>query len=800
LSKKQPKSAKRPAGSPSDSRKKAGQRAVARAPSPALSPSPKQIPIAPPRTREARRSRAGDIDPALLPSREAILAALRNAGTPLPPADLEHELSVGPIARDAFYGRLAAMERDGQLLTNRKRELCVVAKLDLVVGTVQGHPDGFGFLVPDEGGDDYFLSPREMHKVLHGDRAALRKSGTDRRGRPEGEIVEVLERVNREIVGRLYEEHGIWFVVAENRRINQDLLIPPGDLGGAKSGQVVVAEIVEQPAANREAIARVKEVLGSATDSGIEIEIALRKHALPFEFSADAERQAKRLPTEVRAADRKDRVDLTQLPLVTIDGETAKDFDDAVYCERKGKNFRLVVAIADVSHYVRDGDPIDRDARERGTSVYFPRRVIPMLPEELSNEMCSLKADVDRLCMVCDMEVTAAGAIKGYTFYPAVMHSRARLTYTQVWEWLDAPATATDPKARALLPHLQNLYALYHAFSAARTKRGAIDFDTVELALEFDEKGKITRIVPSPRNDAHKLIEECMLAANVCTAEYLAEHKHAALYRVHEGPPPDKVIALRDFLKTSALQLGGGAAPTTADYAKLLDQIRGRPDFDLLQTVLLRSLSQAQYRPDNEGHFGLAYEAYTHFTSPIRRYPDLLVHRAIKAALAGKRYTPSGMTWEELGAQTSMTERRADDASRDVTNWLKCHFMQDKVGEEFDGTISGVTSFGLFVTLDGLNIDGLVHITELGRDYFHYDAGRHALIGERGGRVFQLAGRIRVRVARVDMEQTKIDFTLAEEAAPAVPTASARPTFSEPLSRESRPPRPVAENKGRGRK
>ncbi len=746
-----------------------------------------------PRSLDARHARGADIDPALLPSREAILAALRNAGTPLPPADLTRELAVGPVAREAFHGRLAAMERDGQLLTNRKGELCVVAKLDLVIGTVQGHPDGFGFLVPDEGGDDYFLSPREMHKVLHGDRAALRKSGIDRRGRPEGEIVEVLERANREVVGRLHEEHGIWFVVAENRRINQDILVAPGDLNGATSGQVVVAEIVEQPAANREAIARIKEVLGSAADSGIEIEIALRKHALPFEFSTEAERQAQRLPAEVRAADRKDRVDLTALPLVTIDGETAKDFDDAVYCERKGRNFRLIVAIADVSHYVRDGDAIDRDARERGTSVYFPRRVIPMLPEELSNELCSLKGGVDRLCMVCDMEVTAAGAIKGYAFYPAVMHSRARLTYTQVRQWLDAPSKATDATARELLPHLQNLYALYHALAAARDKRGAIDFDTVELALEFDEHGKITRIVPAPRNDAHKLIEECMLAANVCTAQFLAEHRHAVLYRVHEGPPPDKLAVLRDFLRTSALQLGGGDAPAPADYAKLINSIRGRPDFELLQTVLLRSLSQAQYRPENEGHFGLAYDAYTHFTSPIRRYPDLLVHRAVKAVLAGKRYTPSGMTWDELGEHTSMTERRADDASRDVTNWLKCHFMQDKVGADFDGTISGVTSFGLFVTLDGLNIDGLVHITELGRDYFHYDAGRHALIGERGGRVFQLAGRIRVRVARVDMEQTKIDFTLAEEAAPAGSTRAARPTFSEPLSRDSRP-------KGRPRK
>jgi len=767
LSKKQNKTRKPSARPHPVSRKKSAARDTPAHPIPAAA-------VTPPRD-STRRSHAGDIDPTLLPSREAILAALRNAGTPLPPSELERELSVGPVARDAFYGRLAAMERDGQLLTNRKRELCVVAKLDLIVGTVQGHPDGFGFLVPDDGGDDYFLSPREMHKVLHGDRAAIRKSGIDRRGRPEGEIVEVLERANREVVGRLHDEHGIWFVVAENRRINQDLLVPAGDLGGAKSGQVVVAEIVEQPAANREAIARVKEVLGSATDSGIEIEIALRKHALPFEFSIEAQKQAKHLPTEVRAADRRDRVDLSALPLVTIDGETAKDFDDAVYCERKGKNFRLVVAIADVAHYVRDGDAIDRDARERGTSVYFPRRVIPMLPEELSNELCSLKPDVDRLCMVCDMEVTQAGVIKNYAFYPAVMHSRARLTYTQVWQWLSTPSSAKSAPARALLPHLQNLYALYHALAGARGKRGAIDFDTVELALEFDEHGKIIRIVPAPRNDAHRLIEECMLAANVC-------------------PPPDKLAALRDFLKTSALRLGGGDAPTSGDYAKLLDGIRNRPDFALLQTVLLRSLSQAQYRPKNEGHFGLAYDAYTHFTSPIRRYPDLLVHRAVKAVLAGKRYTPAGMSWDELGAHTSMTERRADDASRDVTNWLKCYFMQDKMGFEFDGTISGVTSFGLFVTLDGLNIDGLVHITELGRDYFHYDAARHALIGERGGRVFQLAGRIRVRVARVDMDQTKIDFTLAEESAPAAPTAAARPTFSEPLSRESRPA------KGRSRK
>ena len=743
-----------------------------------------------PTSEAGRRGRRGDIDPALLPSRDAILAALKTAGTPTPPAELESQLAVGSVAREAFHGRLAAMERDGQLLTNRKGELCVVAKLDLVVGKVQGHPDGFGFLVPEDGGDDYFLSPKEMHKVLHGDRVVVRRSGIDKRGRSEGEIVEVLERGNREIVGRLFEERGIFFIVAENRRINQDFLVPPADIGQARPGQIVVAEIVEQPSANREAMARVTEVLGSATDSGIEIEIALRKHQLPFEFSKEALRQAKRLPPDVRPADRKGRIDLTVLPLVTIDGETAKDFDDAVWCERKGKNFRLIVAIADVSHYVRDGDAIDIDARERGTSVYFPRRVIPMLPEELSNELCSLKPAVDRLCMACEMEVTPDGVIKAYKFYPAVMHSRARLTYTQVWTWLSEPASVTTAEARELLPHLKTLYALYETFAAARTKRGAIDFETVELALEFDEHGKITRIVPAPRNNAHKLIEECMLAANVCTADYLAGNKQAALYRVHDRPPPDKLTALREFLATSALQLTGGELPTAADYAKLLTQIRGRVDFDLLQQVLLRSLAQAQYRPDNEGHFGLAYDAYTHFTSPIRRYPDLLVHRAIKAVLAQSTYTPSRMTWAQLGVHTSMTERRADEASREVTNWLKCHYMQDKIGETFAGTISGVTSFGLFVTLDGLNIDGLVHITELGRDYFHFDAGRHALIGEHGGRTFQLADRIRVKVARVDMEQTKIDFALAEDAPAekAAPAPPGRPVYAEPLSRENLPP------------
>jgi ribonuclease R len=735
------------------------------------------------------------------PTCDAILRELTDAGIPLAPAEIAARLSIGRRQQHLFDACVGTLERDGQILVNRKGELCIVAKLDLVRGTVQGHPDGYGFLAPEGGGDDLFLSPREMHKVLHGDRVTAKRVGFDRRGRPEGEIVDVLERANREIVGRIHEERGIWFVEAENRRINQDLLLGADDRGGAQPGQVVVVEIVEQPSAHGEAVVRVKEVLGSATDPGIEIEIALRKHDLPFEWNPAAKRQALRLPAEVRPADRKGRTDLTHLALVTIDGETAKDFDDAVYCEPDGRGFRLIVAIADVAHYVRDDDALDGAARERGTSVYFPRRVIPMLPEALSNELCSLKPDVERLCMACDMRIDARGTIKSYAFYPAVMHSRARLTYTQVYTWLRNTGTANGTPGEALLPHLAQLYTLYKVLLAARERRGAIDFDTAELALQFDQYGKIAQIVPAPRNDAHRLIEECMLAANVCAAGFLAGNEQPALYRVHEGPPPDKLAVLREFLASCALTLTGGDKPAAMDYAALIDHIRERPDFALLQTVLLRSLSRAEYSPDNVGHFGLAYDAYAHFTSPIRRYPDLLVHRAIKAVLAKKRYAPKEATWAELGVHCSMTERRADDASRDVLQWLKCHYMQEKVGETFPGTISGVASFGIFVTLDGLDIDGLVHVTELPRDYFHFDAVRHALIGERSGRTFQLAGRVMVKVARVDLERAKIDFTLDEAATraseslapgrsvslqPSQP-ATPKPTAREALARSDRP-------------
>ncbi|HEX4883311.1 MAG TPA: ribonuclease R [Casimicrobiaceae bacterium] len=736
--------------------------------------------------------RKSDTRPAPPPlDRRTILEALRNAGVPASTEELAESLGIKRRERETFDRELEAAIQAGDILVNRKRELLVAEKLDLVRGTVQGHPDGFGFLVPDAGGDDLFLSPREMHKTLHGDRVAARITGTDRRGRPEGEIVDVLERVNRQVVGRLHHERGAWFVEAEDRRLNQDILVGPEDRGAAQAGEVVVVDLIAQPSDSTEAAGRVVEVLGRPTDPGMEIEIALRKHALPFQFSDAAKAQAAKLPKDVRPTDRRGREDLRDLPLVTIDGETAKDFDDAVFCERKGKGYRLVVAIADVSHYVRDGDALDRDARERGNSVYFPRRVIPMLPEELSNELCSLRPAVDRLCMVCDMDIAANGEIRRYRFYPAVMHSRARLTYTNVWRWLSDPGTRDTDEARTLGTHLDNLYALYKVLAAAREERGAIDFDTVELALIFDDEGRIERIEPTQRNDAHRLIEECMLAANVCTADFLREHEHPALYRVHEGPTPDKLEALRAFLGSSGLSLGGGDKPEPSDYAKLLATIEDRPDQSLLQTVLLRSLSQAQYHPDNVGHFGLAFDAYTHFTSPIRRYPDLTVHRAIKACLAGKRYTPKDTGWAALGAHCSMTERRADDATRDVERWLKCWYMKDRIGEEFEGTISGVAGFGIFVTLDGMNVDGLVHITDLGRDYFHFDRVRHALVGERGGRVFQLASRVRVRVVRVDLETTKIDFVLADEPAQEAPE---RPRYSQPLDA---PRRERKERKGR---
>jgi ribonuclease R len=649
------------------------------------------------------------------------------------------------------------MERDGELMQNRRGDLCVVEKLDLIKGRVEGHPDGFGFLVPDDGSDDLYLSPREMQKTMHGDRAMVREIGLDRRGRREGKIVEVLERANTHIVGRLVVEHGIMLVAAENKRITQDILIPAGHQGNAEPGQVVSVELIEQPGKYAKPMGRVVEVLGSYADPGMEIEIALRKHSLPYIFPDAVEKIAKKLPKKVLKKDHAGREDIRHLPLVTIDGETARDFDDAVYCEPNGSGYRLVVAIADVSHYVQPGDPLDVEAYSRGNSVYFPRRVIPMLPEELSNGLCSINPQVERLCMVCDMQIGAQGAVKEYRFYPAVMYSHARLTYNQVWDWLQHPQNAGEHGD--LLPQLKQLYTLFKVLLKARGKRGAIDFETVETQMIFNDDKKIDRIIPVHRNDAHRLIEECMLAANVCASDFLQAKKQPALYRIHEGPTPEKLAALREFLSEFGLSLGGGDDPHAKDYAALLTSIKGRPDAQLLQTVMLRSLQQAVYSPDSVGHFGLAYEHYTHFTSPIRRYPDLLIHRAIKAALHGEQYKPGA--WAELGAHCSMTERRADDATRDVEAWLKCFYMQDRVGETFPGTISSVTGFGIFVALDDIYVEGLVHISELGSDYFHFDKTRHQIAGERTGVRYRMGDRIHVKIVRVSLDTSRIDFVLA---------------------------------------
>jgi ribonuclease R len=716
----------------------------------------------PHREREAARYESP------IASREFILETLAEAGVPLNADELAHRVGIDASEREPFERRVAAMEREGQLLRNRKGALLVADKLDLVAGRVEGHPDGYGFVVPDDGSPDLHLDPREMRKVLHRDRVMVREGGEDRRGRREATIVEVIARANTKLVGRLRQERNVLFVEASDRRISQDVFVAPEDAAGAKPGDVVVVELTAQPDARAKPIGRVTEVLGNATDPGIEIEIALRKHDLPFEFSGKAKALAAGFPTVPTPGDYAGREDLRGLELVTIDGESAKDFDDAVYCEPLGgpgakggkAGFRLIVAIADVSHYVRDGDALDLEARERGNSVYFPRRVIPMLPERLSNGLCSLNPDVDRLCMACDMEISADGEVGKYRFSPAVMRSRARLTYTKVAAALADPKGATARELGELVPRLQLLYRLFQSLLRARARRGAIDFETIETEFVFDDEGRLKRIDRVERNDAHRVIEECMLAANVCASDFLSSRKQPALYRVHEGPTEEKLDALREFLREFGLHLQGGDKPKAKDYAKLLDSVRGRPDVQLLQTVLLRSLQQAVYSPKNVGHFGLAYEHYTHFTSPIRRYPDLLVHRAIKAVLGRQRYQPGN--WEELGAHCSQTERRADDATREVSAWLKTYYMKDRVGETFDGSVSAVTGFGIFVALDDFYVEGLVHISELGQDYFQFDAAKHQLLGDRTRKRYRLADRVRVKVVRVDLERSRIDFVLAD--------------------------------------
>jgi ribonuclease R len=634
----------------------------------------------------------------------------------------------------------------------------------LIVGSVQAHADGYGFLTPDDGSKkDIYLGHETMRNALNGDTVSVRLLGVDNRGRKEGEIVDVLKRAFSHTVGTLHQRDNTWFVVARDTRINQDIVLPnKASLAKAQEGDIVDVEITRYPSAELEPLGKVIDVLGGSMDDGIEIEVALRQFDLPHKWPDALLKLEAKLPKVVRKTDlTKDRQDLRKLPFVTIDGETAKDFDDAVWAEKMRNGFRVIVAIADVSHYVKPGDAIDVEARERSTSVYFPRRVIPMLPEALSNEMCSLKPKVDRLVLACEMDLSIKGELRKWKFYEAVIHSHARLTYTQVWNWISEKETPDDPEHLALLPQLKLMHNVYQRLRKERERRGAIDFESSETVIEFSETGKIENVHPSERNDAHKLIEEFMLLANVCTATYLLENTAPSLYRNHEGPTPEKLENLRTFLARHNIHLGGGYNPVPKDYATLAALTANREDAPLIHMLILRSMQQARYSPENIGHFGLAYDAYTHFTSPIRRYPDLIVHRAIKGVLARKRADFGDLV--ALGTHTSERERRADEASRAVMNYLKCVYMHDHVGETFLGTVSGVQSFGIFVTIDGMGIDGLVHVTTLPQDYYKYDPVGQRLEGEKRKRVFHLAQKVQVKVVRADTEALKIDFMLIEE-------------------------------------
>lgn len=699
-----------------------------------------------------------------VPSREYILACLQEAGKPMTHEQLCRAYGLeNEEAIEALRRRLGAMERAGQLLSNRRRAYALIDRLNLIKGKVQAHRDGYGFLLPDAGGGDLFLHNRQLAKVWHGDVVLAREIGRDQRGRKEAAIVEVLTRGLQQLVGRLkFQPGGFALVVPENPQLLHEVLIAPEHLGKAQDGELVQVEIIEHPGSHRMVVGRITEVLGDYMAAGMEIEVALRTYNLPFEWPEAVLQQARSFASHVNPEDYQDRVDLRALPFVTIDGEDAKDFDDAVYAEKTSAGaWKLWVAIADVSHYVQVGSPLDQEAMQRATSVYFPGRTLPMLPEELSNGLCSLNPLVERLCLVCEMNVSKNGNLSRYKFYPAVIQSQARLTYTQVGAFLDDPTSKLATELRTSRPELitplRHLHGLYLDLRAARAARGAIDFETRETRIVFGPDKKIEQIVPVVRNDAHKIIEECMLCANVATARYLEKNKLNALYRVHGTPKAERLETLRAFLGELGLFLEGGDKPTPKDYQQVLASISQRPDAEIIQTMLLRSMQQAVYTPENAGHFGLAYPAYAHFTSPIRRYPDLLVHRALKGQQA---YTPKQMI--ELGEHCSMAERRADEAVRDVTDWLKCEFMQSRVGERFSGKVSSVVGFGLFIELQEFYIEGLVHISSLPGDYYRFEPEKQRLVGERSGRSYRLGDVLEVIVSRVNLEDRQIDFDLVE--------------------------------------
>jgi len=708
-----------------------------------------------------------------IPSRELMLEVMDKNGGPIGFRDLANKLGLEePEDLDAMKYRLRAMERDGQILFNRNKTYIPTTKADLVKGRVSGHPDGFGFLLPEDGSEDLYLHGKQMRKVLHGDTVLASVTGVDRKGRREGAIVEILEHNTESVVGRYFVESGLGFVTPDNSRIAQDIVIPPENGGGAESGQIVVARIVEYPTSRHQPIGKIVETLGDHMAPGMEIDIALRSHDLPHTWPADAIAESENLSNEVLDADKKDRVDLRKMPLVTIDGEDSRDFDDAVYCEKaEDGNWKLTVAIADVSHYVPVGSALDKEAWNRATSVYFPAEVIPMLPEKISNGLCSLNPAVDRLCMVCEATLNPQGHMVSYQFMSAVMHSAARLTYTNVAAMVVDKDETLRKEYAGIVDHLDDLYTLYKVLRKARDERGSIDFERSETQIIFGEDRKIESIKPTDRNDAHKLIEECMVTANMCAAHFLKRHKIPALHRVHDGPNTDKLAKVHEFLGGLGLSLGGGEKPQPKDYAVLLNSVKERPDAHLIQTVMLRSMSRAQYapvdkeNPESTRHFGLSRDHYAHFTSPIRRYPDLLVHRAIRYVMENgnaQGYYYSYPEMKALGEHCSQCEQRADDSSRDVMAWLKAEYMQDKVGDTFSGIISTVTSFGLFVELDEVYVEGLVHVTALKSDYYHFDAAKHMMKGENSGKSYRLGDPIEIVVARVNLDDRKIDFVLPD--------------------------------------
>lgn len=700
-----------------------------------------------------------------IPNPNDLIDFLEHVGKPIKVGKILDAYGLkGQRMRTLMLDRLYDMVRNGLILENRRNEFCLTAKLDLITGTVTGHRDGFGFVRRDDGeDDDVFLSAREMRALFDGDRVAVRIAGHDHRGRAQGELVEVLERGTREIAGQFIKERGIGIVIPDNAKLSHRILIPKKEVGKAKPGDMVVAEIIDYPSHVEQATGRITSVIGSPDDKGIATEIAIHAHGIPAEWPKKVRSEVEQFGKTVPSQAKKGRTDLRDIDLVTIDGADARDFDDAVYCEKQGDGWRLLVAIADVGHYVQVGSALDKEAIRRGTSVYFPDRVVPMLPEVLSNGLCSLNPKVDRLCMVCDMRISASGKVTKSTFLEGVMRSKARLTYNQVNEFLEGRSKASVPKA--VQKPVRELHALYKAMAKARSRRGAIEIDLPQTKFLLNDDGEIDRIEVVPRNDAHRLIEECMIAANVQAAKFLKRHRIPGLYRVHPRPDPDRFGELRLYLLSLGLKVPHPDHIEPRQFDQLIQQVKDRPDAAAITMTMIRSLTHAEYSPANIGHFGLALEAYAHFTSPIRRYPDLLVHRAIRHIVRGGKpgkydYAPQEM--ERLGKITSAHEKRAEDATRDVEAWLKCQYMEGHLGDEFDGVVTGVTNFGLFVQIPYLMTDGLVHVTSLANDYYHYDAATQRLKGERSGKEFRLGDSMRVRVQRVDMETRRIDFRPAE--------------------------------------